>query len=63
MDNGLGEIEQVSYTEPKVGFGNDGTIVVKNRAYRRAFKNRAMLEGQKSKKYYTQKKRKNRRKK
>lgn len=64
MDSGLGEIKSVSYAEEsKVGFSNDGTIVVKNRAYRRAFKNRAMLEGKKSKKFYTQKKRKNRRKK
>ena len=43
---------------PKVGIDNTGSIVVKNRAYRRARKNRAMLEGQKSKKFYTQKKRK-----
>ena len=48
---------------PKAGFDNEGHVVVKNRAYRRRWKNRAMLEGKKSKKYYTQKKRKSRRKK
>lgn len=61
MDNGQGEVESVSYS-PKVGLTNDGQIVVKNRAYRRAFKNRAMLEGKPSKKYYTTKRTKNRRK-
>ena len=54
---------KVEYTEePKIGFGNDGTIVVKNRAWRRAWKNRAMLEGKSTKKYYTAKKTKSRRK-
>ena len=48
---------------PKAGFDNEGHVVVKNRAYRRRWKNRAMLEGKKSKKYYTQKKKKSRRKK
>lgn len=55
MDNGQGEIESVSYS-PKVGFDNNGSIVVKNRAYRRKWKNRASLEGKKSNKYYTKKK-------
>lgn len=41
--------------EVKVGFDNNGRLVVKNRAYRRAFKNRATLEG-KPKNYYTKKK-------
>lgn len=41
----------------------DKGIVVKNRAFRRRWKNRAMLEGQKSKKFYTQKKKGKRKKK
>lgn len=40
---------------PKVALTEQG-IVVKNRAYRRQWKNRAMLEGKKSKKFYTTKK-------
>lgn len=35
--------------------GNGGTIVRNNRAYRRAWRNRAMVEGRSSKKYYTTK--------
>ena len=35
--------------------GNNGTIVKNNRAYRRAWRNRAMMEGRPSKKYYTTK--------
>ena len=54
MDNGEGEIQKIEYS-PKVGFGENG-VVVKNRAYRRKWKNRAMMEGKKSKKFYTQKK-------
>ena len=42
---------------PKAGFDNNGNVVVKNRAYRRSWKNRAMLEGRPSKKWYTKKKR------
>ena len=61
MDNGIGEIKKLEYS-PQVGFGNDGSIVVKNRAYRRAWKNRAMLEGKSSKKYYTTKRTKSRKK-
>lgn len=38
----------------KLGLGNNGNIVVKNRAYRRAWRNRAMMEGR-SKKFYTTK--------
>lgn len=41
----------------KVGFDNNGNIVVKNRAWRRRFKNRAQLEHKKSKKFYTKRKR------
>lgn len=41
--------------EPRVGLGNNGTIVVKNRAYRRRWRTTAELEG-KSKNYYTKKK-------
>lgn len=41
----------------KAGFDNEGNIVVKNRAWRRKFKNRAQLERKKSKKFYTKKKR------
>ncbi len=55
MDNGQGEIKSVSYS-PKVGFTNEGQVIVKNRAYRRAFRNRAMLENKPSKKWYTKKK-------
>ena len=40
---------------PKVAFTENG-VVVKNRAYRRAWKNRAILEGKPSKKWYTKKK-------
>ena len=39
----------------KVGIDNNGRIVVKNRAYRRMRKNLAMIEGKKSKKFYTTK--------
>lgn len=53
MDNGQGEIEKVEYS-PKVGFTEQG-IVVKNRAYRRKWKNRAQLEG-KPRGFYTKKK-------
>ena len=41
----------------KVGFDNNGQIVIKNRAWRRKFKNRAQLENKKSNKFYTKKKR------
>ena len=41
---------------PKVGINNQGEIVVKNRAYRRRWINRAMMEGRPSKKWYTKKK-------
>lgn len=41
----------------KVGFDNNGNVVIKNRAWRRRFKNRAQVEHKKSKKYYTKKKR------
>lgn len=54
MDNGQGEVKSVSYS-PKVGFDNNGGVVVKNRAYRRMWKNRAMMENRPSKKYYTTK--------
>ena len=47
---------------PKAGFDNQGHVIVKNRAYRRRWRNRAMLEGQKSKKFYTTKRKKNRKK-
>ena len=40
--------------EPKVGLSDVGAIVVKNRAYRRNFKNTAQTEG-KMKRYYTKK--------
>lgn len=60
MDNGNGEIQKLEYS-PKVGFGENG-IVVKNRAYRRRWKNRAMMEGKCSKKWYTTKMTKSRRK-
>lgn len=53
MDNGNGEIQKLEYS-PKVSFGENG-IVVKNRAYRRRWINRAMMEGKPSKKYYTTK--------
>ena len=53
MDNGLGEVEEVSYS-PQVALTENG-VVVKNRAYRRRWKNRAMLENRASKKYYTTK--------
>lgn len=46
----------------RVGFNNQGQLVVKNRAYRRRWKNLAQIEGRKSKKYYTTKRKKNRRK-
>ena len=38
-----------------IGIDNSGQIVVKNRAYRRRWRNRAELEGLKSKKFYTKK--------
>lgn len=41
---------------PQVGFDNDGNVVVKNRAWRRRKLNRAMIEGKRSNKFYTQKK-------
>lgn len=47
---------------PKVGFNNQGQVVTKNRAYRRRWKNRAMLEGKPSKKWYTTKQTKSRKK-
>lgn len=47
---------------PKAGFDNEGHVVVKNRAYRRRWRNRAMLEGKPSKKWYTTKRTKSRRK-
>ena len=53
--------EGVEVKAPKAGFDNQGNIVVKNRAYRRRWQNRAMLEGR-SKKYYTTKRTKKRRK-
>lgn len=53
MDNGEGEIQKIEYS-PKVGFGENG-IVIKNRAYRRRWINRAMMEGR-PKGYYTKKK-------
>lgn len=40
----------------KVGFDNNGQVVIKNRAWRRKFKNRAQLENRKSNKFYTKKK-------
>ena len=43
-----------------LGLDNDGSVVSKNRAFRRKWKNRAMLEGR-PKKYYTTKKTKGRR--
>lgn len=46
---------------PQVAITEKG-IVVKNRAFRRRFLNRAMMEGKTSKKYYTTKKTKYRRK-
>lgn len=60
MDNGEGEIQKIEYS-PKVGFGENG-IVVKNRAYRRAWKNRAMMEGRKTKHYYTKSQKRKKRK-
>lgn len=45
----------------KVGFDNNGQVVIKNRAWRRNFKNRAQLENRKSKKFYTQKKKRSKR--
>lgn len=42
--------------DQKVGLDNSGHIVFKNRAFRRRWKNRAELEGKKSKHYYTRKK-------
>lgn len=62
MDSGLGEIEKLEYKKPKVGINNQGSIVVKNRAWRRIWKNRAMIEGKCSKKWYTTKMTKSRRK-
>lgn len=53
--------EGIKVEAPKAGFDNQGNVVVKNRAYRRAWKNRAMLEGR-PKKYYTTKRTKNRKK-
>ena len=61
MDNGQGEIEKLEYS-PQVGFGDNGNIVVKNRAYRRTWKNRAMLEGRKTKHYYTKSQKRKKRK-
>ena len=49
-------------TQPKVGIDNNGGILVNNRAWRRSWKNRAMIEGKPSKKWYTTKKTKSRRK-
>ena len=42
--------------------GNNGTIVFNNRRYRRLWRNRAMMEGKPTKKWYTVKKTKCRRK-
>ena len=42
-------------TSPKVALTENG-VVVKNRAYRRRWINRAMMEGKPSKKWYTKKK-------
>lgn len=46
---------------PQVALTEKG-IVIKNRAFRRAWKNRAMLEGKKSKRFYTKKKKGKRKK-
>lgn len=46
---------------PQVALTEKG-VVVKNRAYRRRWINRAMMEGKSSKKYYTTKRTKCRRK-
>lgn len=40
---------------PKAGFDNQGHVIVKNRAYRRRWRNRAELEGR-PRGYYTKKK-------
>ena len=57
------ELENLPKTDsPKVGIDNQGHIVVKNREYRRKWKNRAQLEERKSKKFYTTKRKKNKRK-
>lgn len=60
MDSGKGQINEVEYS-PQVALTEKG-VVVKNRAYRRRFLNRAMMEGRSSKKYYTTKRTKCRRK-
>lgn len=58
------ELAQLSRVDaPKVGFDNDGHVVVKNRAFRRRWKYRATMEGKKSKHFYTKKHNKTRRKK
>lgn len=54
---------EIDNPSPEVRIDPKEGIIVKNRAYRRRFKNRAMLEGKPSKKYYTKKKKKSRRKK
>ena len=46
--------EDAETQNAKVGFDNQGNVIVKNRAYRRRWKNRAMMEGR-PKKYYTTK--------
>ena len=53
---------EVDDKSPLVGLSNDGQLVIKNRAYRRRWKNTAELEGRKSKHYYTKKRSKNGRK-
>lgn len=53
---------EVGQVESKIKLGNGGKLVVNNRAFRRAWRNRAMLEGKPSKKWFTTKKTKCRRK-
>ena len=50
----------VEVASPQAGFDNNGHVVVKNRAYRRRRMNRAMLEGRKTKHYYTKSQRRKR---
>ena len=45
---------EVGQVESKIKLGNGGQLVVNNRAYRRAWRNRAMMEGR-PKKFYTTK--------
>lgn len=51
---------EVDNLSPQVRIDPEEGIIIKNRAYRRRWKNRAMLEGKPSKKWYTTKRRKNR---